>query len=116
MLAGWKNFLNSKKIKWKFKKMSLAENKIIQGILAKPTIFICGEDEKLSKHSIQQLLLLKLEKPLEHLYFIKPPKDVIESLEEETSKRDYSIVQHVEEISNFSSFNIIACGMRVDSQ
>ena len=60
--------------------MSLSENELIKGILGKRTIFICGEDEKLSKHSIRQLLILKAEKPLEHLYFIKPPNDVIEFL------------------------------------
>ena len=58
--------------------MSLAENLELKQILSKQTIFISGENANLSKHSLEQLFILKIEQGIEHLYFINPQENTIE--------------------------------------
>ena len=96
--------------------MILLEDDLIHGFLAKPTIFICGQEESLTKHTIQELLILKLQKPLEQLYFVQPNEEVLNILKFETSEDNYSIVEGIDQIQQIAKFNIIACGFSVNSK
>ena len=95
--------------------MNLAKNEHIKNLVGRSTIFICGEDEVITQHSIQQLLKLKSEIILSDLYFINPSADEIALLKEEITEQNYTIIQNIEEVNDFDSFNIIACGIPIDS-
>lgn len=96
--------------------MILVEDDLIHSFLAKPTIFICGQKESLTKHTIHELLILKLQKPLEHLYFVQPNEEVLNMLKFENSEDNYSIVEDIDQIQQIAKFNIIACGFSADSK
>ncbi len=96
--------------------MILVEDDLIHSFLAKPTIFICGQEESLTKHTIHELLILNLQKPLEHLYFVQPNEEVLNMLKFETIEDNYSIVEGIDQIQQIAKFNIIACGFSANSK
>lgn len=95
--------------------MSLAKNKLIKDILSKSTIFVCGEEESLSRHSLHLILNLTIKFPLEHLYFINPNKTTLDILHEESFEKHYTIITNIGEINDFYKYNIISCGIPVNS-
>jgi acyl carrier protein len=95
--------------------MRLIDNPYIQNIIDKPTIFICGRDEKLRIDTIQPLLELESDHKVEHLYFIELQDDLKEHLNVVLNNEDFTIINNVNEIKNFEQKNIIACGINLFS-
>ncbi|HVG18578.1 MAG TPA: hypothetical protein VNI02_05955, partial [Blastocatellia bacterium] len=92
--------------------MKLLENTYIQNITQKPTIFICGDKEKLKTDILELLIELKANRRLECLYFIRPTNDLKDYLKTVLSEgEDYQIIDLISEVSNFNSKNVIACGI-----
>lgn len=79
-------------------------------IVTEGCILVCGEEEVLTKLAIDTLLI----HGCNHLYFIKPPKKIIEYLNDITGISKFSTIPSIENFSSGKkiSKSLILCGLK----
>ncbi len=80
---------------------------MFEEILKNDTIFICGEDEKLRRETLDPLLVLGIK----HFYFVNPNDSLKKHLETMVNKNVYTVINSIKKIE-LGDNNIIACGFK----